>query len=187
MCEEKECLENQEESSDNNPRVGLIWLRGDVNEEMHENFMNQFCELLQNNNIDIIQVCIDSKGGSHFIGISIYEEIRLSPKPVITIAQGAAFSSAAVILQAGTHRVATKNSRIMIHLPCLVLNECMLNTKDLESMIKSNQRLDQELIALISKKSKKSKKEWKEILDKEENLYFNARQAKKIGLIDKII
>ena len=63
-----------------------------------------------------IYLTIDSPGGDVGAGMILYDLIRMSRAPIITIAQNCA-SMATVLMAAGHERVMYPHSRVMLHLP----------------------------------------------------------------------
>jgi ATP-dependent Clp protease protease subunit len=63
-----------------------------------------------------IRLIIDSPGGDVGSGMVLYDIIRMSKAPVITIAQNCA-SMATVLMAAGSERMMFPHSRVMLHLP----------------------------------------------------------------------
>ncbi len=63
-----------------------------------------------------IYLYIDSPGGDVGAGMVLYDIIRMSRAPVVTVAQNCA-SMATVLMAAGAERVMYPHSRVMLHLP----------------------------------------------------------------------
>jgi ATP-dependent Clp protease protease subunit len=63
-----------------------------------------------------IYLYIDSPGGDVGAGMIMYDIIRMSKAPIVTVAQNCA-SMATVLMAAGDERVMYPHSRVMLHLP----------------------------------------------------------------------
>lgn len=74
-----------------------------------------FASLLNNKEITQINVDINSRGGSVFEGVSIFNQLKNHPANVKTNVTGQAASIAAVIFAAGDERTMNMGSRMLIH------------------------------------------------------------------------
>jgi len=67
------------------------------------------------NSKDPIEFIINSDGGYCYDGLALYDKLRLSPCPIITIGTGWVASMAVIIYLAGERRFITQNTTIMHH------------------------------------------------------------------------
>ncbi len=141
-------------------------------------------QLIYSPDVSEIHIKINSLGGSVGDGIAIAEEIRLSPKTVVTIAQGTIASMAIVILEAGTIRLMTKFSTLMMHRAVSSL-EGEYTAPELEALLTRNKKTDTLTREFIASKIKKSAEEIED--DVGTLRVFTAEEALAYGLIDKII
>lgn len=70
---------------------------------------------LQNLDVDVINVHINSYGGEVAEGLAIYNSLKNHPAKVVTICDGFACSIASVIFMAGDERIMNNASLLMIH------------------------------------------------------------------------
>lgn len=129
---------------------------------------------------------INSNGGDldEFFGLN--EAIlfaKSQKKNVYTIAMGICASAAAYVLQVGTERIATKNAIIMIH---EVSYSSEGNTTQHEEQLKQIEKVERIALKTWATKMDMTIKELKELMRKKD-LFYSAQEAKKLGLIDKII
>lgn len=134
-----------------------------------------------------ITIYINCIGGDHYHGMAIFEAIRLAKSKVNIIVLGQAFSMASVILQAADHRVASENSRILLHYGMAGIED---HTKNVEKYANELNKLSEviEDIYLDKIKEKKpnySRKKFKEKL--KFDWYLSANEALELGLIDEVI
>lgn len=129
-----------------------------------------------------IYLLINSPGGEVGDGFMLYDLIRASQAPLITIGQNVA-SMATVILAAGKRRLLFPNSTIMLHLP---FGGMQGDTKDLEIRTAMMGMLrDQIVRSYIECGVKKTEKQILKDIDRE--FWMNAKEAIDYGLADGII
>jgi len=129
-----------------------------------------------------LQIC--SPGGSVDHGLVLYDFIKTSKVPIYTHCTGMAASMGAVLLGAGKrgHRTASKNARIMIHQPS---SGYIGKATDIEVHAKETARIKKLLNTLLSQDT--NQKFEKVSKDTELDLWMTAEEAKKYGIIDKVI
>lgn len=131
-----------------------------------------------------INMYINSPGGNVHSGLAIYDTIQYITPDVSTICIGYAVSMAAVLLAAGKKdkRFALPHSKIMIHQP---LGGAEGQSADIEIAAKEIIKTRKELELILSKHTNQSLK--KLSVDTDRNFWMNASEAKKYGIIDKVI
>jgi len=131
-----------------------------------------------------IKFYINSPGGSVSAGLAIYDTMQYIKCPVSTICIGMAASMASVLLAAGEtgKRLALPNSEIMIH---QVMGGAEGQASDIkiraEHILKIKDKLNRVLAKHTGKKINEIEK------DSDRDNFMSAEEAKKYGLIDKII
>jgi ATP-dependent Clp protease protease subunit len=103
---------------------------------------------------------------------------------VSTVCVGQAASGAAILLAGGQEgkRYALENSRVMIHQPLGGIEGQATDIKiHAEEIIKVRDRLNE----ILTKHTKKTKKDIE--IDTERDRFMTSEEAKKYGIIDKII
>ncbi len=131
-----------------------------------------------------IKLYINSPGGSVSAGMAIYDTMNFIKPDVSTICIGLAASMGAFLLSSGTKgkRFALPNSEVMIH---QVLGGAQGQASDIkiaaEHILKTKDRLN-EILAVNTGKPKTQVEK-----DSDRDYYMSADEAKKYGLIDKII
>lgn len=89
-----------------------------------------------------IYLIIDSPGGELDAGMMLYDLIKMSRAPIVTIGQDCA-SMATVILAAGHTRLSFPHARLMLHLPSMVFQG---DSKLFEIRQKEMERLKNEMV-----------------------------------------
>ncbi len=162
----------------------IIFLGTEVNDTVANLIIAQMLFLESQDKTKDIKLYINSPGGSVTAGLAIYDAMQYVKPDVSTICVGLAASMAAVLLTAGAKgkRFSLPNSEIMIH---QVLGGVQGQATDIkihaERILKIKDRLN-DIIANHSGQ-KKSKVEQ----DTERDYFMDPNEAKKYGLIDKVI
>ncbi|USN53585.1 MAG: ATP-dependent Clp endopeptidase proteolytic subunit ClpP [Candidatus Nomurabacteria bacterium] len=131
-----------------------------------------------------IKLYINSPGGSVTAGMAIYDTMQLVEPDVVTICVGMAASMAATLLAAGEKgkRFALPNSEIMIH---QVMGGFEGQAADIrvraEHILKIHDRMNRILSKHTGQPLAKIEK------DSDRDYFMTSDEAKKYGLIDKII
>jgi ATP-dependent Clp protease protease subunit len=131
-----------------------------------------------------IKFYINCPGGSVSSGLAIYDTMQYIKSPISTICVGLAASMAAVLLAAGTagKRFALPNSEIMIH---QVLGGTEGQASDIkiyaEHILKTKDKINGLLASFTGQDIKKIEE------DSDRNNFMSAEEARKYGLIDKVI
>ena len=131
-----------------------------------------------------IKFYINSPGGSVTAGLAIYDTMQYIKSDVTTICIGIAASMAAVLLASGAKgkRFSLPNSEVMIH---QVMGGAEGQASDIkiraEHILKTKDRLNNILAKHTGQKVTKIDK------DTDRDRFMSSEEAKKYGLIDKII
>lgn len=133
-----------------------------------------------------ITLYINSNGGSVPDGLlTIYDTLQFIKAPIKTVCIGQAYSSAAIILTAGSkgRRYAYPNSKIMIH--SLQIEDMSGTEREIQEEAKRIRKENHVLNNIISKHTGQSIKKVQR--DCEKDKYFTPAEAIKYGLIDYIV
>ncbi len=138
-----------------------------------------------------IYLVIDSPGGEISTGFVLYDTIRMSVAPIVTIGASCA-SMATFLLAAGTTRLAFPHARFMLHLPQGMMGG---DPKEMKIHSKEFSRLRDDLVqsyvtcgVTAGLKSKSPEAIGRKILkDIDRIFYLDAEGAVKYGLCDRII
>ncbi len=129
---------------------------------------------------------INSPGGSVDSGFAIWDQIKLIQSPVITLVSGLAASMGSVLsLVSGKgKRLATPNSRIMIHQP-LIGGVIRGQATDLEIQAKEMLKTRSQIVDVYVDATGKDRKIIEKAIDRDN--WMTAEEAKQFGLLDKIV
>lgn len=131
-----------------------------------------------------IKFYINCPGGSVTAGLAIYDTMQYIKSPVSTICVGMAASMAAMLLAAGApgKRLALPNSEIMIH---QVLGGAEGQASDVKIRAEHILKIKEKMNALLSAHTGQPIKKIE--VDTDRDNFMTAEEARKYGLIDKVI
>ena len=162
----------------------IIMLSGEIDDAVANTVVAQLLYLEGKDPDKDISIYINSPGGSVTAGLAIYDTMNYIKCDVNTICIGMAASMGAFLLSSGTKgkRYSLPNSEIMIHQP---LGGAQGQASDIkiqaEHIIKTKYRLNKILAENSGKPIEQLEK------DTDRDNYMTAEEAKKYGLIDKIV
>lgn len=161
----------------------IILLNGEINDNTSNIIIAQLLYLDSLNNDDIF-LYINSPGGSITSGMAIYDTMNFIKSNVSTICIGICASMAAFLLSSGTigKRYALPNSEVMIHQP---LGGAQGQATEIKIAAERILKLKDKLNKILSKNTNKNLKQIEK--DTERDYYLSAEEAKKYGIIDKIL
>ena len=162
----------------------IIFLSGPIDDSSANTIIAQLLFLDSQNNDQEIRIFINSPGGSVSAGLAIFDTINYIKSEVSTICVGLAASMGAVLLSSGTKgkRLALPNSEIMLH---QVMGGAQGQASDIEISAKHILKIKDRLNHILVKNTGQSL----EIIEKDtdRDFYMSAEEARKYGLVDKII
>jgi ATP-dependent Clp protease protease subunit len=162
----------------------IIFLGGVIDDDVANIIIAQLLFLQSESDKEDIKLYINSPGGSVTATLAIYDTSRHIKPDVSTVCVGQAASGAAILLAGGQEgkRYALENSRVMIHQPLGGIEGQATDIKiHAEEIIKVRDRLNE----ILTKHTKKTKKDIE--IDTERDRFMTSEEAKKYGIIDKII
>jgi len=141
----------------------------------------------KNTSQPIIPIYIDSYGGDVYALMAMIDIIESCEKPVATICVGKAMSCGAVLLACGEkgHRYISKNSTIMIH---DVSSFSEGKSEEIKSDAAETERLQKQFYKMLDTKCERKDGYFDKLVFNKgrSNLYLDAEQCVKHGLVDEI-
>lgn len=161
----------------------LLWVAGPVNDNMSTIVQAQLM-FLDNTDDRDITMHIDSPGGSVKSGLSMVDVMEWIKSDIKTVNTGMAASMGSVLLGAGTKgkRSSLRHSTTMLHQSSGGFSG---NIQDAEIDWAEWQKVNKELFNLLG--SYCDKKPEQVMTDATRDLWLNAEEALKYGIIDEII
>ncbi|MDZ7798950.1 MAG: ATP-dependent Clp endopeptidase proteolytic subunit ClpP [Patescibacteria group bacterium] len=162
----------------------IIFLGSAISDPLANNIIAQLLFLESEDKDKDIKLYINTPGGSVTAGMAIYDTMQYVKPDVTTICVGLAASMGAVLLSAGKKgkRLALPNSEVLLH---QVMGEAGGQATDIkiraEHILNIKERLNKILSSHTGQSLKKIEK------DTDRDFFMSVSEAKKYGLIDKII
>lgn len=162
----------------------IIFLGSPIDDGVANTVIAQLLFLESQDKTKDIKLYVNSPGGSVTAGMAIYDTMQYVKPDIATICVGLAASMGATLLAAGTKgkRLALPNSEVMIH---QVMGGAEGQATDIkiraEHILKIRDRLNQILAKHTGQPIKKIE------IDTDRDYFMSADEAKKYGIVDKII
>jgi len=162
-----------------------IFLWGEINDESAETVVKKILYFDSVNNEDIT-IYVNSPGGVISSGLAIYDAMQYAKSPICTVCMGQAASFGAVVLCAGTKgkRLVWEHARVLIHQP-LISGNMFGPASDIQIQAEEMLRIRDKLNEILAKHTGQPVK--KIVEDTDRDFFMSAEEAKKYGIIDKIV
>ena len=165
-------------------RDRIIFLGSEIDEGLANSIIAQLLLLDSQSSKEDIKIYINSPGGSVSAALAIYDTMQYVKADVSTICVGLAASAGALLLAAGKKgkRIMLPNSEVMIH---QIMGGTQGQATDIDiharHILKMKDRLNEILARHTGQKLAKI------ALDVERDYFMSASEAKKYGIVDKVI
>jgi len=162
----------------------IIFLSGAISTDNANTVIAQLLFLEKENSKEDIQIFVNSPGGEIDAGMAILDTMNYIKPNITTICVGMAASMASVILAGGEKgkRFALPNSKMLIHQP---LWGAEGQASDIIIKAEEITKVRTKLYKLLAQYTNQPVKQIEKDADRDK--YFTAEEAKKYGLIDKIV
>ncbi len=162
----------------------IIFLGGPIDDQSANIIIAQLLFLESTDPKKDVKLYINSPGGSVTSTMAIIDTMEYIKPDVSTICVGVAASGGAVVLSAGTKgkRFALPNSEVMIHQP---LGGIEGQASDIAITAKHILKIKENLNRIMAKNTNQTLAKIEK--DSDRDFYLSAEEAKKYGVIDKII
>ena len=162
----------------------IIFLGGPIDDDVANIVIAQLLFLQSESDKEDIKLYINSPGGVVTAALAILDTMNHVKCNVSTVCIGQAASGAAILLAGGKRgkRFALPNSRVLIHQPMGGVEGQATDIQiHAEEIVKIKDRLNDLMAKLTGKPKKQISK------DTERDRFMTAEEAKKYGIVDKII
>ncbi|NSM56174.1 ATP-dependent Clp endopeptidase proteolytic subunit ClpP [Wolbachia endosymbiont of Atemnus politus] len=162
----------------------IIFVTGPIEDNMASVIVAQLLFLESENPDKDIYMYINSPGGVVTAGLSIYDTMQYIKPDVSTLCIGQAASMGSLLLAAGTKgkRYSLPHSRIMIHQPS---GGYQGQATDIEIHANEILRVKKKLNQIYEKHTGNSLKKIEGMMERDK--FMDPEEAKKIGLVDRVI
>ena len=162
----------------------IIFLGSPIDDVSANIIIAQLLFLDSQNSKEDILLYINSPGGSVTSALAIYDTMQFVKTDVSTICVGIAASAAALLLASGAKgkRIALPNSEVMIH---QVMGGAQGQATDIDIHARHILKTKEKLNEILAKHTGQAIS--KIAIDAERDFFMSALEAKKYGIVDKII
>lgn len=162
----------------------IIFLGEPIDDAVANTIIAQLLFLDAENNKEDIKIYINSPGGSVTSALALYDTIQHVKSDISTISLGQAASAAAVLLACGTKgkRFSLPNARVMLH---QVMGGAEGQAKDVAIQTKEMLRIKEQIDKILAKHTGQLIAKIEK--DTDRDFFMTAEEAKKYGIVDKII
>ncbi len=162
----------------------IIFLGTAINDEVANLIIAQLLFLEADDPDKDITFYVNSPGGVVTAGLAIYDTMQYVKCDIATLCLGQAASMGAVLLTAGApgKRYALANARIMIHQP---MGGFQGQATDIDIHAKEILRIRKDLNRIMADHTGQKLKKIQ--VDTERDFFLNAEEARKYGIIDKVL
>jgi ATP-dependent Clp protease protease subunit len=165
-------------------KENIIFLGGAIDDDTANIIIAQLLFLQSEDPKKDIRLYINSPGGHVSAGLAIIDTMNHIKNDVSTVCVGMAASMGAVILASGAKgkRYSLPNSEIMIHQP---LGGAQGQATDIQITAKQILKLKEKLNKMMAERTGKTYAEIEK--DADRDYYMSADEAKKYGIVDKVL
>ncbi|MER5132182.1 ATP-dependent Clp protease proteolytic subunit [Serratia marcescens] len=165
-------------------RDRIVFLNGEVNDDVAEMLCAQLLFLEAENPEKPIHLYINSPGGAITSGLAIYDTMQYIRAPVHTLCMGTARSMGSFLLMAGEpgHRMALPNASLHVHQP---LGGFQGQASDILIQAEEMKRTKERVIRLYAQHCGLNEEEVERVLDRDR--FMTADEAAAWGLIDRVL
>jgi ATP-dependent Clp protease protease subunit len=162
----------------------IIFLGGQIDDHLANSIIAQLLFLQSEDPKRDINLYINSPGGSVSATLAIVDTMNHIKNTVSTVCVGIAASGAALVLSAGEKgkRFALPNSEVMIHQP---LGGAEGQASDIEISAKHILKTRENLNKILAKNTGQTIQKIDKDVDRD--FFMSAEEAKKYGIIDKVL
>lgn len=162
----------------------IIFLSGSINDDMANTIIAQLLFLEAEDSEKDIYIYINSPGGYIHSGMAILDTMNYIKPEIHTICVGMAASMASIILAYGEKgkRTILENAEVMIHQP---LGGAEGQATEIEISAKHILMNKEKLTKMLAERTGKKESEVEEDMDRD--YWLTADEAKKYGIVDKIL
>ncbi len=162
----------------------IVFIGSGINDQVANAVIAQLLFLESQDSKSDVKIYINSPGGSVTSALAIYDTMRYIKCDISTICVGLAASAASLLLSAGKNgkRFVLPNSEIMIH---QVMGGVEGQATDIDIHAKHILKIKERLNKILAKHT--GQKLTKVTKDAERDYFMSAEEARKYGIIDKII
>ncbi|MCP4501748.1 MAG: ATP-dependent Clp protease proteolytic subunit [Deltaproteobacteria bacterium] len=160
-----------------------IFVAEEVSDKLYKKVASTITLLEQADAVAPIYVYVNSPGGSADSGFAIYDLLRFTSCPIITLANGIVASSAVLIYLAGEQeRLALPHARFLLHQPSTYARG---QASDIDITAKEIRKIRDRYNMVVEKHTGKPMATVQ--ADADRDFWLNAEESVKYGLVQRIV
>ncbi|MEA2097701.1 MAG: ATP-dependent Clp protease proteolytic subunit [Patescibacteria group bacterium] len=162
----------------------IVFLGGHINDEIANTVIAQLLFLEKQDKKTDVMLYINSPGGVVTSALAIYDTMNYVKCDVSTVCVGMAASAASLLLSSGAKkkRLALPNAEVMIH---QVMGGAEGQASDIEISAKHILKIKERLNKILAKNTGQPLTKVEK--DSDRDYYMSAEEARKYGVVDKIV
>lgn len=162
-----------------------IFLWGAIDDDSAKSVVQRILYFDGESKEDIV-LYINSPGGVISSGLAVVDAMQYAKSDIATICMGQAASMGAVVLASGAKgkRTAWENARVLIHQP-LISGNVFGPASDIQIQAEEIMRIRGGLNAMLAEATGQPLKKVEE--DTDRDYFLSAEEAKKYGIVDKVV
>lgn len=165
-----------------NQQTILFIPSGSIDSQSFAQFISQLRHI-EAQHPEFIHIILNSSGGDIYSALAIYDAIMECKIPISIKAYGQCMSAAILILQAADIRISSPNCSFMMHYGTTGYQG---NTVDFQKWGTESYRVGAQMVSILSERFRGQNKARRIQKMLESDTILSPKQAKKLGLIDKI-
>ena len=187
----EELISREKEDQEHLEFMGVFFLEdiGKDNVRAFRSLRKSLLRAAADDQIKVIQIFINCTGGPIMEALSTYDTIKSISKKykkqVMTIAMGACYSGACLVLQAGDVRISFENSELMIH--DIQVSNLDGSLDEVSRYINAVKRNRTRMYNIFAKRMHMSQKKLAKLINEHKEYWLDAQEALKKNLIDEVI
>lgn len=159
----------------------VLDINSDIDERTADLIKRSVTKFIEMDSHAPITINLSTYGGELIEMLSIIDILKAAPCPIIMLATGKIMSAGLPIYLCGDIRLASPNTRFMMH---SLSHKVGGKLKDTEIDVKEANLLNNIMIDFLVKNTKKNKKWWEQKISSHD-YYFGVSEAKELGVIQE--
>ena len=162
----------------------IIFLGGPINDEIANTIIAQLLFLEKQDEKTDVMLYINSPGGTVTSALAIYDTMNYVKCDISTVCMGMAASAASLLLSSGAKekRLILPNAEVLIH---QVMGGAEGQASDIEISARHILKIKERLNKILAKNTGQPLEKIEK--DSDRDYYMSAEEAKKYGVVDKIV
>ncbi len=162
----------------------IIFLGGPINDEIANTIIAQLLFLEKQDEKTDVMLYINSPGGTVTSALAIYDTMNYVKCDISTVCMGMAASAASLLLSSGAKekRLILPNAEVLIH---QVMGGAEGQASDIEISARHILKIKERLNKILAKNTGQPLEKVEK--DSDRDYYMSAEEAKKYGVVDKIV